>query len=366
MGSAVPRPASTRLQSTTNAERTFGNGNASQELPQPPMLIRMEWLVRLNQLRSALTAAAKPAATVLNVIVASALLVALVRLLLGTAYLPGIPEFAGPWVWFAVLASLGLVIGHWWIVPLPLILQPLTEQYMVFTGALRWYAFEWPFTALVLLLAVASVGFGVVVRYLLNRVAGGAAWPGLVTSLVMMLLTASQPALVWTAFLDPRPIATLGPPPLLSAAELHARATGAPYPVYAASETFGSPAAAMRSVSSGPAGTVVSDIFYVVYHGEDRHGLDDIDVMTSPRDVGQPDRIVFEKNGPDGEIRVTREPVGLPTGTIEMDGRTWEVSPLPSNGRFVATTDIGDVRVSISTRDRASFDRVVPDLRQID
>jgi hypothetical protein len=51
---------------------------------------------------------------------------------------------------------------------------------------------------------------------------------------------------------------------------------------------------------------------------------------------------------------------------IEINGRTWEVSPLPSNGRFVASTDIGDVRVSMSTRDRASFDRVAAELGQVD
>jgi hypothetical protein len=43
------------------------------------------------------------------------------------------------------LAGLGLVVGRWWIVPVALLLQPLAEQYLVFTGALRWYAFEWPF-----------------------------------------------------------------------------------------------------------------------------------------------------------------------------------------------------------------------------
>ena len=40
----------------------------------------------------------------------------------------------------AVLAGLGLVVGRWWIVPIALLLQRLAEQYLVFTGALRWYA----------------------------------------------------------------------------------------------------------------------------------------------------------------------------------------------------------------------------------
>lgn len=114
---------------------------------------------------------------------------------------------------------------------------------------------------LVALVVLATVGSGVLVRYGLNRLAGGTAGPSLAVPLGFALAMALMPEMIWTAILDPRPIATLGAPPLHSTTELHDRVAEAPYPVYAAAEDCAQPASANRAASRTAVGTVVSDTF---------------------------------------------------------------------------------------------------------
>ncbi|MDQ6669251.1 MAG: hypothetical protein M3069_00535 [Chloroflexota bacterium] len=305
------------------------------------------------------------ATAVLSLCVAGGLVLALVHLLLGT---PSVPEAAGSWPWLAMLAGLGLVVGRWWIVPLPVLLEPVAEQYRVFTGAQAFVDVEWPFAALVALVALTAIGSGVLVRFGLNRLAGGTVGPSVVVSLGFVLTTALAPEMIWTAFLDPRPIATLGPPPLLSTTELSDRAAEVPYPVYAAADDFAQPASANWAASGAPAGRVVSDTFSVRYRGADRHGLDDVLVLTSPWKLAQRGRTVWDHKGPNGETEehVSSAPSTPPLATFEEGGRIWEVSPLLSNGRFSASTQVDGVQVSVAARDRASFDRVAPGVRRVE
>ncbi len=101
---------------------------------------------------------------------------------------------------------------------------------------------------------------------------------------------------------------------------------------------------------------------------EQFHGLDDADVMTSPRVLAQPGRVVWDVKGQSGEIEEgVRIEQGVPSvAVVEAGGRTWEVSSLASGGRFHASTVIDGVQVSISARDRVAFDRIAPGLRQLE
>ncbi len=77
---------------------------------------------------------------------------------------------------------------------------------------------------------------------------------------------------------------------------------------------------------------------------EQFHGLDDADVMTSPRVLAQPGRVVWDVKGQSGEIEESvRIEQGVPASTV-IDG----------------------VQVSISARDRVAFDRIAPGLRQLE
>src|SRR5436189_5653900 len=95
--------------------------------------------------------------SVLQVVVVGGLAVAVLRLVLGTALAPDAPQAVGQWLWLGLLAGLGLVVGRWWIVAAPIVIMPLAQHYLVFMGALRFFEFEWPFGALVLLVAATVV-----------------------------------------------------------------------------------------------------------------------------------------------------------------------------------------------------------------